>query len=146
MTTAKTVTTAAGALTLGLMSSLGAAEARQLNFAVGHPPGAMLVQAAEKYADVLAEETDGELSVRVFPGSLLSMQETSSGLRDGMADIGTIMTTYFEAEFPHSNLILESSMMLQLLGDAVDGREGITFAAAMTEYLMLKCPECLEEF
>ncbi|MFV8836382.1 C4-dicarboxylate TRAP transporter substrate-binding protein [Aquisalimonas sp. APHAB1-3] len=146
MTTTKTVTTVAGALALGLASSLSAVEARELNFAIGHPPGAMLVQAAEKYADAVEKESGGELSVRVFPGSLLSMEETSAGLRDGMADIGTVMTTYFGAEYPHSNLILESSMMLQLLGDDVQGVEGIAYAAAMTEYLMLHCPECLDEF
>src|SRR5690606_2273772 len=79
------------------------AEARTLRYAIGHPPSSFVVDVAKQYAESVSELSDGDLKVRVFPMSLLNFAETSGGLRDGMADIGFVLTSYFPAEFPHSN-------------------------------------------
>lgn len=123
-----------------------AANARQLNFALGFPPGAIPIVAAEKYGEVVKESAEGDLTVKVYPMSLLNMAETSPGLRDGMADIGLVLTQYTPAEYPHNNLIAESTMMLRLLGEKAVGKEATAYAGALTEFVFNKCPECLEEY
>ncbi len=133
---------AAGALALGV----GLAEARELTFAIGHPPGSYLIEGGERFSEVLSEETDGALGARVFPMSLLSMAETSAGLREGLADIGAVMSTYFTAEFPHTNMILDASMLLNTMGDKARGVAGLAYAGAMAEFILTECPECNAEF
>ena len=122
------------------------AEARTLRYAIGHPPSSFVVDVAKQYAESVSELSDGDLKVRVFPMSLLNFAETSGGLRDGMADIGFVLTSYFPAEFPHSNVVVESSMLLSLLGDKVRGKEGMVFMGALSEFTFFHCPECNQEF
>ena len=122
------------------------ADARDLTFAIGHPPGSYLIAGGETFATTLSAETGGALTAKVFPMSLLSMAETSAGLREGLADMGTVMSTYFTAEYPHTNLILDASMILNTMGDAAKGVEGPAYAAAMAEFILTRCPECNTEF
>lgn len=122
------------------------AEAKTLRYAIGHPPSSFVVDVAKQYAESVSELSDGDLKVRVFPMSLLNFAETSGGLRDGMADIGFVLTSYFPAEFPHSNVVVESSMLLSLLGDKVRGKEGMVFMGALSEFTFFHCPECNQEF
>ena len=133
-----TAATAALALT-------GAAEARELSFAIGHPPVSSLVKGAEAAAERFNEATGGDMTLKVYPLTLLSMAETPGGLREGLADVGTVMTPYFPAEFPHTNLIVESSMILETIPGATEV-QAPAFAAAVVEFIMTKCPECKEEF
>ena len=123
-----------------------AAGADELTFAIGHPPGSYLITGGEAFAETVAAETGGSLTAKVFPMSLLSMAETSAGLREGMADMGTVMSTYFTAEFPHTNMILDSSMMLGDMGPEAAAVAGLAYAPAMAEFVMTKCPECSAEF
>lgn len=129
------------ALMLGTVS-----QARELTFAIGHPPGSYLIQGGEDFAETISKETDGSLTAKVFAMSLLNMAETSAGLREGLADIGTVMSTYFTAEYPSTNLILDASMMLNTMGEDARGLEGPAYAAAMAEFILTKCPECNDEF
>ncbi|RST87713.1 C4-dicarboxylate ABC transporter substrate-binding protein [Aquibium carbonis] len=122
------------------------AQARELTFAIGHPPGSYLIKGGEDFAATVSTETGGDLTAKVFPMSLLNMAETSAGLREGLADIGTVMSTYFNAEYPHTNLILDASMLLNTMGDSSRGVEGLAYAAAMAEFILTKCPECNAEF
>ncbi|MGG7566831.1 C4-dicarboxylate TRAP transporter substrate-binding protein [Rhodovulum sp. DZ06] len=136
----------AAAIAAALAAAAAApADARQLNFAIGHPPVSFLVQGAQMAADRFAGETGGDMSIKVFPLSLLSMAETPGGLRDGLADVGTVMTPYFPNAFPHTNLVVESSMLLETLGDDIPN-QGVAFTAAVTEFLFTACPECNAEF
>lgn len=131
----------AAALMLGTI-----VEARELTFAIGHPPGSYLIQGGEDFAATVAKETGGSLTAKVFAMSLLNMAETSAGLREGLADIGTVMSTYFTAEYPSTNLILDASMLLNTKGEEARGVEGPAYAGAMAEFILNKCPECNEEF
>lgn len=124
----------------------GAAEARTLRYAIGHPPSSFVVDVAKQYAETVEEQSDGDLKVRVFPMSLLNFAETSGGVRDGMADIGFVLTSYFPSEFPHSNVAVEASMLVGLLGEKARGREGMIFMGALSEFTFFKCPECNQEF
>lgn len=132
-----------GAFTITATTQVNAEE---LRYAIGHPPSSLLITAGNEYAKVLEAETNGELTVKVYPLSLLSLAETSGGLRDGIADIGALMTPYFPAEYPHTNLIMEASMMLSTFGESAVGHEGVAYSAAMAELIFTKCPECNAEF
>nr|MBF0684941.1 C4-dicarboxylate TRAP transporter substrate-binding protein [Pseudomonas sp.] len=121
-------------------------QARELRYAIGQPPGALPVKGGEKYADALKQYSNGKLTARVYAMSLLNMAETSEGVRDGIADIGFVLTPYFPSEYPHTNLISEASMMLRLMGDDLRGKEGMAFIPAMSEFIFQKCPECNTEF
>lgn len=123
-----------------------AADARELRYAMGFPPGSDSDKAARVYADVVSKNSDGKLTIKVYPLSLLNFAETSAGLRDGIADIGYLLAPYFPAEYPHFNLIAESSMQLLLLNDRVRGREGMAYVGAMAEFVFFNCPECKADF
>ncbi|KAF0807644.1 family 7 extracellular solute-binding protein [Alcanivorax xiamenensis] len=134
----------------GILLGLGAmpsnAEARELRYAIGQPPKALPVIAGEAFAKAVGDYTEGELTVKVYALSLLSMAETSAGLRDGIADVGFVLTPYFPAEYPHNNMLTEASMLLQLMGEDVKGREGMAFIPALSEYIFQHCDACLDEF
>ena len=97
MTTIQGIGLAAGLAALTMTATTASAD--QLRFAIGHPPASFLVKAGETMAKTMAAETGDAVTIKVFPMSLLSMAETSGGLRDGLADIGTVMSTYFRPSF-----------------------------------------------
>lgn len=137
-----TASAVAGALLLGA----GAADARDLRYAMGFPSGSDSDKAGQAYAAAVKDLSKGDLKVRVYPLSLLNFAETSAGLRDGMADIGYLLAPYFPAEYPHFNLLAESSMQLLTMDERVRGREGMAYVGALSEFVFTKCPECQAEF
>lgn len=122
------------------------AEARQLNYALGTPSGTPGHEALEYYADQIREISGGDLTVRVFPLSLLSFAEMSAGLRDGVGDIGLVLTPYHPGEYPPINLLSESSMLTTLSEGLEPGKEGIAFGAALSEFIFFNCPDCLDRY
>lgn len=121
------------------------ADARSLRYATGYAAQSIGAEAGVAFANALDELTGGELTVRVFPQSLLSFSETPSGVRDGLADSGLVLTPYFPAEFPSTNLAAEISMLLELSGAPAE-TAGLAYGGAISEYLFNHCPECMDEF
>lgn len=130
----------------GALLASAAVEAKEIRYAMGYPPGADAAKAAERvYTKALKEYSNGELTAKVYPLSLLSFQEMAAGIRDGIADSGLIALPYHQAEFAHANLASELSMMLELLG----GEPGLgagAYSGAMAEFIFFKCPECIADF
>lgn len=135
-----------GALIIVITTLAASAHARDLSYAIGYPSGTDSVKAAQNYADRVEEFSGGELTVKVFPLSLLNFAETSAGVRDGMADIGYLLTPYFPSEYSHTNLLAEAAMQLQLFGDEIEGKEGMAYIGALAEYVFFRCEECNDEF
>lgn len=133
------------AIAIGLASGV---QAKELRYATGFPPGSVSANTAETYAKKVEEYTNGDLSLRVFALSLLSAAETSDGVRDGLADIGYTLTAYFPRQFPHVNMINESSMQLATFDQdkLTSGKDTFAFNAAMTEFTFFHCPECNREY
>lgn len=132
---------AAAILAAGAAAPSGAEE---LRFAVGSPPNSLGDKAAQRFAEKLEEFSGGDVTVQVYPLSLLNLLESSGGLRDGIADVATILWPYFIAEFPETNFAAEMASMMEL----EDGdRDQVTLAylGAAIEYVALHCPECREE-
>ena len=84
------------------------------------------------------------LTIRVFPLSLVSLPEMGPGIRDGLTDIGFMAAPYYPAEFAHTNFLAENSL-LQVLAEPT-GQEGAAFAGAISEYIITNCPECQTEY
>lgn len=121
------------------------ADARSIRYATGYAAQSIGAEAGDAFAEALGKYSDGELSAKVYPQSLLSFSETPSGVRDGLADSGLVLTPYFPSEFPSTNLAAEVSMLLELT-DAPAETAGLAYAGAMSEYLFNHCPECSDEF
>ncbi|GHF67377.1 C4-dicarboxylate TRAP transporter substrate-binding protein [Seohaeicola zhoushanensis] len=136
-------TTITGALALSLCvaaaGSLGAEE-RMLKFSSGFPESAAPPQAYAKVAEWLA--ANSEIKAEVFSMSLLSFGETPAGIRDGITDAGYVLTPYFPAEFSETNMAADMALLVSSGTDA----PALVMAAAITEYVMLNCPECVAEY
>lgn len=76
-------------------SSILRGRSQKLRYATSWPPGSIGADAAKLYAEAVSEYSEGEISVKVYPMTLLNAAETSSGVRDGMADIGFVFAGYF---------------------------------------------------
>ena len=132
-------------LALAVMTLTMPAQARSLSYATGYPPNSIGANAAMKYASALERISDGALKAKVYPMSLLSFSEAAPGIRDGMADSGFVLFSYFPAEFPNTNLVAELTMLLEL-DDVAPGKAGLAYVGAMSEYIFQHCPECVQEF
>ncbi|MFW5823507.1 MAG: C4-dicarboxylate TRAP transporter substrate-binding protein [Marinobacter sp.] len=132
----------AAVLTTAVLSQ---AQATELKYATGYPPNSIGSKAADRYAEALREHSDGALTAKVYPQTLLNFMEMSDGLRDGMADAGAVLLTYASSEYPRANLVGEASMLLEFT-DLEQHRAGMAFGGAMAEYLFNHCESCLEEF
>lgn len=122
------------------------ARAEELRYAAGYPPGAAAIDAAESAAKVIAEHSGGALTVKVYTSALLGFAEMEGGIRDGIADIGYMVTPYFPKDFPRTNLLNDMSMQLSNVGADVNRIAGMAYGGAMMEYIILNCPECLAEY
>ena len=123
----------------------GLASADTLRFASGYPPNSIPTAALKQFQENLESYSDGSLKARVFELSLLNLMETSGGIRDGMADMGIVLTPYFPSEYPRTNLVAEISMSLELDGQSPD-QAGLIYTGAMSEFIFLNCPDCVSEF
>ena len=121
------------------------ASADELRFAIGWPPNTNAAGAFDSFGETLSAETGGEMTSKVYPLSLLNFLESTSGVRDGIADVTTILLPYFLSEFPVSNFGTELAALTDLVVEDGD-RVGIVYAGAYQEWAMLNCPECMKEF
>ncbi len=132
---------AAGA---SMLAFAGAANAADLSFAGGWPPNSAPTAKIEDYAKAAAEYSNGDISIRVFPLSLLSFSEINAGLRDGIADVAGNLLAYFPSEFPTLNMLAEFSELVEL--EEFSGElSSLAFTGAIMEYVMNDCPACIDE-
>lgn len=123
----------------------GVAQADTLRFAIGWPPNTIATAAVEHYAKVAGEASGGALDVKVYPLSLLNFAEATGGVRDGIADIATVLTPYFLAEFPTSNFLNELGA-LTTLDPEPSAKAPMALVGALTEMHLMHCPSCDREF
>lgn len=121
-------------LTLGVAAALPAT-AKEIKLGVGLPPSHPSHYGLEVFAKTLRERSAGELDVKIFPMSLLTVTQMFSGVRDGVVDAGLVLAPLFPSELPETQLAVELGML---------GTNGYAMAGAMTEYIST-CQECLEE-
>ena len=123
------------ALALALPGSASAVTLKAAHYlSPKHPVGV----GYETFAKEVKKNTNGEVTVRIFPGeSLLGAKAISDGLRDQVADVGFDTLTYTPSYYPHGILINDLAMV---------GENDMAAAFAISELYMLNCPACLQEF
>ncbi|MEH6830177.1 MAG: C4-dicarboxylate TRAP transporter substrate-binding protein [Sulfitobacter sp.] len=141
--TYKTSLTLAATMVAATIAGQAAAKER-LNFAYGYPSTSAIGLAVEDYAAAVSERSEGNIDVTGFAMSLLSLPETSPGVRDGLADVGFVLPPYYPAEYS-TNLFLHEMNLLISLVENPTGKESLAFGGAMLEYTFNNCPECLAE-
>ncbi|MEP3330831.1 C4-dicarboxylate TRAP transporter substrate-binding protein [Sedimentitalea sp.] len=117
------------------------ASADTLNAAVGVGPKNMITQTMESFATYVGENSD--IDIKVFSMSLLNLKETPPGIRDGVADLGFVLSAYFPAEYSETNLVAGLGM-LTTAGVQVENT-GAVIAGAMSDYVF-NCAECQSEY
>lgn len=123
------------ALTIGMSGSASAVTLKAAHYlSPKHPVGV----GYETFASELKKNTNGEVTVRVFPGeSLLGAKAISDGIRDQVADLGFATLTYTPSYYPHGILLNDLAMV---------GENDMAAAMAITELFMMHCQPCIAEF
>lgn len=118
--------------------------ADQVSYSHGFAVESAVGQASENFAEAVDERSKGDLTVRIFPMTLLNLLETGPGIRDGLADMGYVLAPYYAAEYPHYSLLHELTMSVNLR--EMTGKESLAYAGAITEYTFHECDECQADF
>lgn len=123
-------------LTLAMaMTAATTAAARDVRIVVGVPQGSAAHYGVDAFAADLAARTNDDLTVKVFPSSLLDLRQTFGGVRDGIVDGGYMVINMFPSELPEAQLPIELAML---------GKNPYAMSGAMTEY-MFTCEPCIAE-
>ncbi len=130
---------------IGLAASAFAPQdvsATTISSAVGVGTNSVQFYTHDRLAKFMEENSD--LSIKVYPLSLLNLKETPPGIRDGIADMGFVLPPYYPAEYANFNLAADLSML------STTGRQvkspGAAMAGATSEYVFFNCPDCQKEF
>lgn len=122
-----------------LAGSMAPAHATDLKVSLYWGPKSPIVIGGYKpFVESLEADKASDLKVRMFTGgALLDAKATLPGLRSGIADVGTLAMTYFPAELPASQLVADLAMM---------GSDSVAAAAAVTEYMLMHCEPCRNDW
>lgn len=123
------------AAVVAALMAAGTAHARELRLVVGVPPGGPANVGADAFAADLAARTNNELTVKIFPPSLLDMVQTFGGVRDGIVDAGYMVLNFHASDLRETQLPIELAML---------GVNSYAMAGAMSEYI-LTCEPCVAE-
>ncbi|SES77679.1 TRAP-type C4-dicarboxylate transport system, substrate-binding protein [Marinobacter segnicrescens] len=144
MKTIPPLKTIATGIAIAGLATANIAGAKELSFASGTPLNSMGAKAVYVFADAVEEHSEGDVTVKAYIQSLLSFMETPAGLRDGMADLGTVLTPYFPSDFPNTIMLTELTMALEL-ADVSPQDAVFAYTGAVSEYVINNCPACLQE-
>lgn len=123
------------AVVIAALMTAASAEARDIRIVVGVPPGSAAQFGIEAFGEDIAKRTNGELTVKIFPSSLLDLVQTFGGIRDGVVDGGYLVLNFHAAELRETQLPIELAML---------GQNSYAMAGAMSEYI-LTCEPCVAE-
>ena len=101
------LTPVGAAIALGSLAASADVEARELKVSTVLSDAFPWGQAAQKWADLVEERSDGELTLRVFPNSqLVSGDQTRefSAMRSGLIDLAVGSTINWSPQVPELNL------------------------------------------
>ena len=126
-------------LALGVAAT---AQADEIRVAIGLPEPHAHSVGYEGYKDYVAANSDHEL--KIYHLSLLKLNEIPDGLRDGVVNMGNVVSPYKPAEYSEFNLAADLSM-LSTSGDAAK-YPAAAVTGAMMDYVHHNCPDCVAQF
>ncbi|SFR42520.1 TRAP-type C4-dicarboxylate transport system, substrate-binding protein [Marinobacter daqiaonensis] len=144
MKTISPLKTVAIGITIAGLTTANIASATELRFATGAPQNTLGTKAMDAFIEAVENRSGGDISVKGYAQSLLSFMETPTGLRDGIADLGHVLTPYFPSDFPNTIMLTELTMALEL-ADVSSQDAVFAYTGAISEYVINNCPECLKE-
>lgn len=121
-------------------ATASSAETIELSVATGVAQGSVTV-AHQEFINYI--EANGDFKGRLFGSELFDLKQLPPAVRDGSVDIGYVATPLFPAEFSETNMAGDLTLLANLGGDPVS--IGATIGAAMTEYVLLNCPDCVKQ-
>jgi len=134
------ISTAAVALTVGATLATmpaGAATEMRVNIFAG-PNHAIMTHGYPRFIKGVEADSKGDIKVKMFVGGqLLGAQAMLGGLRDGVADAGFMVLPYWPAQLPISKFMADLGFL---------GTDGAAMAGAISEFKLLSCPDCVQEF
>lgn len=127
------------ALAIGIAAAPATVSALEVRVNIGAGPGhSVNTHAWPAYTKAVDAASNGDIKFKMFVGgALLNLQSTLQGLRNGVADAGFLVMTYWPAELAHQKLLGELALL---------GTDGATMLGAISEFTMLHCADCQREF
>src|SRR5690606_41589279 len=89
---------------MAVSMNVAAVDAKELKYNFGGSESG-LSRGADKFAEVLAKETDGRYTATVYIGNLFVYSVTNGALREGHADVGFLVAPYFRAKYTATTMI-----------------------------------------
>lgn len=125
---------------LGAALSLatGAAPAQILTYGSGAPERANFHEKGVKpMMGAITEATGGKVKFRgLYGGTVVKLDTTLQGIRDGIVDSGYLITSFHPAELPHVGMLGEMSALAS---------DPFAAAGAANEFLFKHCEACRED-
>jgi TRAP-type C4-dicarboxylate transport system substrate-binding protein len=102
------------------------------------PNHAIMTHGYPRFIKGVEADSKGDIKVKMFVGGqLLGAQAMLGGLRDGVADAGFMVLPYWPAQLPISKFVADLGFL---------GTDGAAMAGALSEFKLLSCPDCVQEF
>lgn len=123
------------AVAFSAISSISAAQSREMTYANHLPPAHPVNKAMDAYFDQVTQDTGGDLTFKTFYGGALGGGNALiSILRDGLTDSGFVNPVYDPTTVP-----VEAALSELMHPDPR------VLVGAMNEMVMLHCPKCRAE-
>ena len=132
------LTTTLALMTAAALAATPALAEKRVTITSWTSPNQAISRGHAAFAEMTEAEFPDAFDFKLFTGgALLGAKPTLSGLRDGVADVGVLALTYFYSEMPYAQLVAD----MALLGD-----DHYVMAGATSEFVMLHCQPCKDEF
>ncbi|MCH8465244.1 MAG: TRAP transporter substrate-binding protein DctP [Roseinatronobacter sp.] len=113
-----------------------AATAQNLRGAGGASPSHPSTYMYERFAEYLAEESGGSMSLTLIGPEVVSLTQVPDALESELINVGNLLPLFFPANFQRTNVAGDMALI---------GRNSHAMALAMTEFVV-NCDPCQEEF
>ncbi|MGQ0544233.1 MAG: hypothetical protein ACT4P3_02735 [Betaproteobacteria bacterium] len=111
-------------------------DAKELKFVmpVDSPRSWIALNANETFAQAIKQQTGGSITIKWFyVGQLLSPQNVTAGVRDGLAEGGWNAPAFIPSQLPHNTIVSDMVAF---------PRTPAAAAGAAAQTTLLDCPEC----
>ncbi|TVP72507.1 MAG: C4-dicarboxylate ABC transporter substrate-binding protein [Rhodobacteraceae bacterium] len=113
-----------------------AASAQNLRGSAGTSPAHPATYMYDRFAEFLAEESGGSMSLTKIGPEVVSLTQVPDALQSELITVGNLLPLFFPADFQRTNVAGDMALL---------GRESHAMALAMTEFVV-NCAPCQAEF
>ncbi len=127
---------AAGA---ALLAATGTASAKDLVYGTGTGARSTTVEDADvPVLNALSKASGGSMDWKVYAGGqIVKLENTLTGLRDGVVDAGFVVPVFTRKELKNVNVVYDTQVF---------GEDAVAVSAAVDETIQFDCPQCLADY